>query len=299
MAVRNLLNSNLIHQAFWMAAIWSILCIVTYSVSLGQDGPATSPASKSDTSSDKTSTSSPAKSTTDSDKESAPVTLPERWTEKVEEYLASGRIDEASKLVDEAVKSAPNQAVVYLIRGMVRFRLGNIEGSLVDFDKSIELNPSSKPYCWQRGISLYYLGKYAEGRDQFIVHREVNSNDVENSFWHFMCVAKLDGIDAARKQLLPSEFDSRPPLMDILEMLKGNQTSDQVIATTDAVRGGPKGKANAKFYGYLYIALYYDCIGKNDLAKDFLQKCLDQKTGGYMADVARIHLEQLGKATPK
>ncbi len=215
------------------------------------------------------------------------------WSRRAEQALAAGKNEEAIQIVEQVVATAPNQPSVYVVRGMVFFRLGRIQDSLTDFDKSIELEPASKPECWQRGISLYYLGRYDEGREQFDVHRTVNSSDVENPFWHFMCVAKMEGVVSARTKLLPCGRDNRPPLMEVLEMLKGNLAPEQVIEAANAAHGGPEGKSLARFYGHLYVGLYYDCLGKLDLAKEHLEKCIAEKVGGYMRNVAQVHLAQL------
>jgi lipoprotein NlpI len=218
------------------------------------------------------------------------------WSRRAELALAEGRNEEAIQIVDQVVAKAPSQPWVYVVRGMVYFRLGRIQESLADFDKSIELEPNSKPECWQRGISLYYLGRYDEGREQFEVHRTVNASDVENPFWHFMCVTKLEGIDAARAKLLPCGRDGRSPLMEVLEMLRGKMEPEQVIAAANAAHGGPEGKSISRFYGHLYVGLYYDCLGKLDLAKVHLEKCVAEKVGGYMRNVAQIHLAHLASA---
>ncbi len=54
---------------------------------------------------------------------------------------------------------------------MIHFRLGMIDESIKDFDAVIEMNKDLKPYLWQRGIALYYAGRYAEGQEQFEVHQ--------------------------------------------------------------------------------------------------------------------------------
>ncbi|MCA9188507.1 MAG: hypothetical protein KDA99_22920, partial [Planctomycetales bacterium] len=84
-------------------------------------------------------------------------------------------------------EAEPETADQFVDRGMQRFRAGEIAESLGDFDRAIEKEPRVRPYLWQRGISLYYLGKYAEGREQFETHRSVNPHDVENAAWHFLC----------------------------------------------------------------------------------------------------------------
>jgi lipoprotein NlpI len=176
---------------------------------------------------------------------------------------------------------------------MVHFRLGQIERSLQDFDRSIELAPLTKAECWQRGISLYYLGQFQEGREQFEVHRTVNPNDVENAFWHFLCVAKQSGLAAAREAILPCGHDARPPLMEVLQMIRGQLEPPAVIAAAEAAHGGPTTKALARFYGHLYVGLYHDAGGQPELAKEHLRRCLEEKVGGYMRDVALVHHRRL------
>lgn len=56
---------------------------------------------------------------------------------------------------------------------------GEIGGSLADFNKLYEQNPSMRSYLWQRGLSLYYLGQFEDGAKQFREDVAVNPNDSE------------------------------------------------------------------------------------------------------------------------
>ncbi|CAN0220957.1 unnamed protein product [Discosporangium mesarthrocarpum] len=49
---------------------------------------------------------------------------------------------------------------VYVSRGMERFKAGQVEPSIADFDRAIQLQPGLEPYMWQRGLSLYYGTSY-------------------------------------------------------------------------------------------------------------------------------------------
>jgi len=42
-----------------------------------------------------------------------------------------------------------------------------VEASVQDFDRAVALQPQLRPYLWQRGLSLYYLGEYQEAATQF------------------------------------------------------------------------------------------------------------------------------------
>lgn len=215
------------------------------------------------------------------------------WSDRVEQALKAGRADEALAELDRAMQKVPNNPQMHLIRGSLLFRSGKVDESLVDFDKCIELDPKIKPYLWQRGISLYYAGKYQEGVDQFVVHREVNPNDVENAFWHFLCAAKLDGVEAAQKSILISGTDRRVPMMQVQELIQGKTTPEAVIEAAEVSRRNVRGQDYDRFYGYLYVGLYYDALGNQELARKWIEKCVALNVDGYMGDVARVHFNRM------
>lgn len=75
-------------------------------------------------------------------------------------------------------------------RAVADFQAGRISESVSGFDRLAKLVPDAVPQLWQRGVALYYAGRYQDCRAQFESHRTVNPNDVENSAWHFLCVAR-------------------------------------------------------------------------------------------------------------
>lgn len=97
--------------------------------------------------------------------------------------------------------------------GSQKFTSGDVEGSVVDFDAALAARPSIRPYLWQRGLSLYYIGTkeaLEEGAKQFRDDVAVNPNDTEEAIWTFLCEAKLIGPEKAREQFLLVGRDSRP-----------------------------------------------------------------------------------------
>ena len=218
------------------------------------------------------------------------------WSNKLEQAVEKKDFVEAIRIADEVVAAQPKSANLYVMRGMIHFQAGDIDRSITDFDRSIELDPRSKPYLWQRGISLYYAGRFKDGAEQFEVHRTVNGNDVENSVWHYLCVARDSSLEEARKKLIPSAGDPRPPMMEVLELYRGAKTVEDVLNAAEQVEGGPRAKPLARFYGNLYVALHYESLGKTELCQKYLEECLKTGTGGYMADVARVHLDRQKKS---
>lgn len=71
--------------------------------------------------------------------------------------------------------SHPDDVRGYIQRGMVYFKLAKIAESIQDFDHAEQLNPTVKPYLWQRGLSYYYSQQYQLGAEQFEIDLTVNS----------------------------------------------------------------------------------------------------------------------------
>ena len=139
-------------------------------------------------------------------------------------------------------------------RAIADFRSGRITESAALFDALAKLVPDSAPGLWQRGIALYYAGRFQDCRAQFESHRTVNPNDVENAAWHFACVARAESPEKARAALLPVGPDSRKPMREIYQMFRGTLTPEQVQAAAG-------GQPEAEFYAHLYLGLYFEALG--------------------------------------
>lgn len=172
-----------------------------------------------------------------------------------------------------------------LDRAISDFQKARIGESAAGFDRLVKLAPEQAPSLWQRGIVLYYAGRYQDCRAQFELHRTVNPNDVENAAWHYLCVARAESPVKAKAALLPVGPDSRVPMREIYEMFQGALKPAQVIATS---RQGPE----AEFYSHLYAGLYYEAQGDKKRALDLIRVAAEDRFrgGGFMHDVARVHL---------
>jgi lipoprotein NlpI len=137
---------------------------------------------------------------------------------------------------------------------------------------------------WQRGIALYYAGRYEDCRAQFESHRKVNPNDVENAAWHFLCVAQAESPEKAKAALLPVGPDSRVPMSQIYRMFGGELSAEQVLK---AAGTQPEGQ----FYAELYVGLYLEALGDAERALKHIRNAAADRfsAGGYMHGVARVH----------
>ncbi|MEN0051440.1 MAG: tetratricopeptide repeat protein [Bacteroidota bacterium] len=67
-----------------------------------------------------------------------------------------GRMDEAKKSLDKAIKKFERHALAYERRGFINYKLQNYEDAIYDYTKSIHLNPhNAKPYYGRAMIKIF------------------------------------------------------------------------------------------------------------------------------------------------
>src|SRR5882672_7692527 len=144
-------------------------------------------------------------------------------------------------------------------RAVADFQNGRFAESAAAFDVLAKAVPAEAPYLWQRGIALYYAGRYDDCRRQFESHRTVNPDDVENAAWHFLCVARAESPAKARAALLPVGPDARAPMTQVYDMFTGALSADEVLAAAGT-------QPASRFYANLYVGLYLDALGNRESA---------------------------------
>jgi lipoprotein NlpI len=224
-------------------------------------------------------------------------------TKNAEAYLLRGKAHitlrhhaEAVADLDKCLELGPDLAEAYDHRGSEHFKLGHITESLRDFDKFLELRPEQRPGHWKRGITCYYAGKFDEGRKQFEGYEKVDTNDVENAVWHYLCVARLAGPEKARAAILKIGNDKRVPMMQVYALYSGQTKPEDVLASVLDGKPSPEELNRRLFYAHLYLGLYHEVAGDKKQALAHLKLAAeDHKIGHYMWDVARVHFDLLRK----
>jgi lipoprotein NlpI len=211
-------------------------------------------------------------------------------------HLRAGNHTQARADLTEAIRLDPKNTDAWDQRGSVNFFLGRFKESVADFDKAVALRPADEAGHWRRGISLYYAGDYARGRKQFESYEKVDTNDVENAVWHFLCAARQDGVARARAGILKIGKDKRVPMNEVYELFKGTARPAAVLAAADATDpDAPQGRS-ARFYAHLYLGIYFDLTGEPKKALEHLELAAEKyRTHPYMGEVARVHRDGLKK----
>ena len=179
-------------------------------------------------------------------------------------------------------------------QGMAMFRSGDVKGSITAFDAATAKNPRLASVMWQRGLSLYYAGEYAEGSKQFRFDIAANPSDAEEIIWTVMCDSRLVGFETALQNmpLLP-KTDRRPVMRTVYDLFRG-KTDEKALLDLGNASG--KGNSGADyFYSRLYLSLFREAKGDADASKQFMKDAVEsyygqQGTGDYMTAVAKVHL---------
>ena len=218
---------------------------------------------------------------------------PQPYGLRAQLHSTARRHAEAIADLDQAIKLKPDDAQLVEFRGSERLLAGRFDEAISDFDQYLAKQPDQKPYHWKRGIALYYARRYDDGVKQFDIHQTVNSADVENAVWRYLCMAKRDGVESARRKLLKVGPDLRVPMTQVYDLFAGRTATD-VLAAAEAGKPSEDELRVRLFYAHLYIALYLDARGDSAKAIEHLKLAVEKHlVDHYMGGIAKVHLAEL------
>ncbi len=252
---------------------------------------------------------------------------------RVNEALRQGHAEEALRLAGEAVQKDPRSARAHYAHGLAQevlrrpdkalgdfsrsleldptlddaldhrgsaaFLTGRIADSARDFDRYVERRPEELPGHWRRGITLYYAGRFEEGARQFAAYEKVDTNDVENAVWHYLCNARAVGPAQARTKMLKIGKDRRVPMTEVYEMFLGRKTPADVLAAAEAGTVSKDERRQRLNFAHLYLGLYYESQGDPARSLEHMTRAAgDYAMPNYMGDVARVHRDLRRKEAP-
>jgi non-canonical (house-cleaning) NTP pyrophosphatase len=198
------------------------------------------------------------------------------------------------------------------------FRTGAVDEALRFFDEAARLDRARAPELWQRGLALYYVGRFREASEQFRNDVTINTNDTEEAIWAMLAEARgarRNAFARARADLLVVGEDARSVLRVAYELFAGRATvtdlepasppepADDASAfpstSSCASEGGP---AHDEYYALLYLALYAEAEARESDAAAFLARAMATKyaaanrgsRGDFMVAVGRVHAELRG-----
>jgi lipoprotein NlpI len=208
-------------------------------------------------------------------------------------YMADKKFDKAIADFTKTLELEPSGHAARNQRGIANFKAAKIAESLADFDAYIEKVPQAAAAHWQRGLTLYYADKFADGVKQFTTSDKAEPEDVENAIWHFLCNARVQGIDKARGEFFKVKADPRGAyMMTIYKMFKGEAKPDEVFKVAESGEGSKDPEQIRRFYAHYYVGMFYEATGEAKKSYDELKTAHDKyPISHYMMDVAAVHLK--------
>lgn len=202
---------------------------------------------------------------------------------KLSSKLFMPSLEQALQHWNTVVQKHPDNPNAYVQRGMVKFKLARILESIEDFDAAEKIEPAIAPYLWQRGLSYYYAERYQEGVQQFERDLKVNSRDVEETVWRYLCMAKMDGTRAARTALLVVKDDTRAVMRRVYDLFAGLCPPNSVLQL------GQQEGLRGLFYSHLYVGLYYEAEADELQAQQLITQAAQYVLDDYMWHLACVH----------
>lgn len=215
-------------------------------------------------------------------------------------FAALQRGDRAAAVqaADTLLAEHATDPVAWRLAGDLYLRAGKLPQAVAQFQRYVQQVPRHEPELWQYGIALALSGDYAAGQKLFEQHGTVNPNDVENSLWHFYCIAKASSAEQARQRILPAPGDPRVPLEPLLWLYRGEGGAARVWAAVETLPADSRRTAMAHFYANLYLAMHADALGNRQQARVLAERAAATAEVNYMTDVGRVYYELLRDAAP-
>jgi lipoprotein NlpI len=209
------------------------------------------------------------------------------------EAAQRGEHDRSIRILTQVMDQPSPPPLCWYLRGRENFRALHVEESVADFDKYVELEPRAENRLWERGISSYYAGQFGKGAKQFEDYQKFHNQDVENSAWRYLCVARDSGVEKARSTLLPITDDPRVPMMHIYGLYQAKLKPENVLVFAGKDPPNRELENQRLFYAHLYIGLWYEVGGDANKAKQHIFAAEKHRIAHYMWDVAHVHAEKL------
>ena len=203
--------------------------------------------------------------------------------------------------------------------GMLMLADGDADGAVVAFDNAVALDRSLQSTCWQRGLALFFAGRYREAAEQFERDLATNGCDVEEVVFHALSVAHATG--SFPTQLLPATgSDPRGATMEAIRALyAGTTTTDAVLAAAAAASSqiqlkvgdyseaavvGTSSEATgaateAMCYANYYIGCWHEAQGDAAAALPHFAAAAASPSADYMGRIAGMHHKKAADAAAR
>ncbi len=197
----------------------------------------------------------------------------------------------------QALSIRPDMPEVFNYLGIYLTQAGNFDAAYEAFDSVLELDPTYNYAHLNRGIALYYGGRYKLAQDDLLAFYQNDPNDPFRSLWLYLDEREMDADKA--KVALQQRYDKVTRDQwgwNIVEFYLGDISESTLMERLKADATDNTSLAEHLSETNFYLGKYYLCLGEKDNAKVLFKLALANNVNNFVEHrYALLELAQFGQ----
>ena len=198
----------------------------------------------------------------------------------------------------QALSIRPDMPEVFNYLGIYLTQAGNFDAAYEAFDSVLELDPTYNYAHLNRGIALYYGGRYRLAQDDLLAFYQDDPNDPFRSLWLYLTEREMDKDQA--KVALKQRYDKAAKDQwgwNIVEFYLGDISEKTLMERLKADATDNTSLAEHLSETNFYLGKYYLSLGEKDDAKALFKLAVSNNVNNFVEHrYALLELAQLGQA---
>ena len=197
----------------------------------------------------------------------------------------------------QALSIRPDMPEVFNYLGIYLTQAGNFDAAYEAFDSVLELDPTYNYAHLNRGIALYYGGRYRLAQDDLLAFYQDDPNDPFRSLWLYLTESEIDKDQA--KVALKQRYDKAVKDQwgwNIVEFYLGDISEKTLMERLKADATDNTSLAEHLSETNFYLGKYYLSLGEKDDAKALFKLAVSNNVNNFVEHrYALLELAQLGQ----
>ncbi len=198
----------------------------------------------------------------------------------------------------QALSIRPDMPEVFNYLGIYLTQAGNFDAAYEAFDSVLELDPTYNYAHLNRGIALYYGGRYKLAQDDLLAFYQDDPNDPFRSLWLYLVESRMDADKA--KVALKQRYDKAVKDQwgwNIVEFYLGDISEATLMERLKADATDNTSLAEHLSETNFYLGKYYLSLGEKDNAEALFKLAVANNVNNFVEHrYALLELAQLGQA---
>ena len=198
----------------------------------------------------------------------------------------------------QALSVRPDMPEVFNYLGIYLTQAGNFDAAYEAFDSVLELDPTYNYARLNRGIALYYGGRFKLAQDDLLAFYQDDPNDPFRSLWLYLDEREMsaDKAEVALKQRY-DKADRDQWGWNIVEFYLGRISEKTLMERLKADATDNTSLAEHLSETNFYLGKYYLSLGEKDDAKALFKLAVANNVNNFVEHrYALLELAQLGQA---